>query len=328
MPVLDKTNKVLVAKYNEYVRGREHSSLTQDYSYLCSDKNSQFEIVYLEQNGNFIAAMAVVIVPINSKHTMLYSYKGPVCDIYDIKLVNRLVDELKPLVQKYNAIYFVMNPEVATDEKLISLYKKNKYKIKKAKNANNISMQVELKNQTLEEVFNSFNNKTKYNIETADKRDVKLKVGTTKRDFEAFMNIYKSENEVKFQDIKNFEMFKELLNSFDSDVIRIYTVSMNRRNISSAIMCKYAGKVKCIEEAWTNSANGILARTKIHYEAIKWAITNNCDIYDFNELDVITDIDYRFKEGFATKEGKIEYVGDICKVFKPQAYLISKLFRR
>ena len=45
MPILDKTNKVLVAKYNEYVRGREHSSLTQDFGYLCSDKNNQFEIV-------------------------------------------------------------------------------------------------------------------------------------------------------------------------------------------------------------------------------------------------------------------------------------------
>lgn len=328
MPVLDKTNKVLVAKYNEYVRGREHSSLTQDYSYLCSDKNNQFEIVYLEQNGNIIAAMAIIVVPLNSKYTMLYSYKGPVCDAYDIKLVNKLVEELNPLIQKYNVIYFVMNPEVVNDEKLISLYKKNKYRIKKSNSKENIAMSVEIKNKTIDEVFNSFNDKTKYNIETAEKRGAKLKVGATKRDFETFMNLYKEQNEIKFQDIKNFEMFKELLNSFDSDVIRIYTVSMNRKNVSSAIICKYAGKVKCLEEAWTDSANGILARTKIHYEAIKWAIANNCDLYGFDELEETADIDYRFKEGFATKDGKVEYIGDICKVYKPQAYLFTKLFRR
>jgi len=325
MPILDKTNKVMIAKYNEFVRGREHSSLTQDYSYLCSDKSKQFEIVYLEQNDNIIAAMAVVIVPINNKQTMLYSFKGPVSDIYDIKLVNRLIDELKEIANKYNSIYFVMNPEVVKDEKLIALYKKNKYKIKAVKN---VCMQVELKNKTIEEVFCGFLDKTKYNIDAAEKKEIKLKIGTTKRDFETFMNLYKAEHEVKIQDIKNFEMFKELLNSFDSDVIRIYTASYKRKNISSAIICKYGDKVKCIEEAWTNTADGIYARSKLHYEAIKWAKSNECDFYDFDELDNASGLDYRFKEGFATKDGVIEYIVDIYKVFNIPAYTIYKFFRR
>lgn len=328
MPILDKTNKIQIAKYTEFLAKKENSTIEQDFGFLSADKNREFEIVYLEQNDNIIASVALVVLRIDEKHTALLGLRGPMCDIYDISCVTKLMQEAQPLVKKYNAILCTFCPEVIITDKLEHLYKKKGFcivsKLFCIPHIDNKSVVVSLNNKSEQEVLDSLSSKTKYNVENAPKRNIKIKAGATKKDFDKFLELYKEHNDVKFQDIKNFETFKNLLKQFDTDTIRVYTATVNGKLLAGGIICKYGNKVKCLEETYVEENIGILARARLHFEAIKWAISSNCVAYDFGGVEKETDL--RFKEGFASKDGIVHYIGNICIIYDKLKYFRYKIF--
>ena len=88
MPVLDRTNKDEVEKYNKFVRSREHASALQDLNWgKVKEGEWECEAVYLEQNGNITAAMTILIRTFAKGITLMYAPRGPVCDIEDISTV-------------------------------------------------------------------------------------------------------------------------------------------------------------------------------------------------------------------------------------------------
>lgn len=328
MPVLDKSNKIQVEKYNNFLKGKENVSLTQDFRFLSSDKNNNFEIVYLEKNDNITATMALSIIPVSPKYSVLYCCSGPVCDIYNLEEVVALIEETKEIALKHKALMLVMNPEVENNEKLKALYKKKGFKIYSKlpfdfiKNTSSSNMVMDLSDVEEKTMIETLQDKAKYYVETAEKRNVQIKIGTTKREFNKFMKLYEQEKTLDFQDVKTFETFKTLLKELDDDELRIYTATVNGKVLSSAIACKYEDKVKCLEEAFAKEdPQAIFARAKIHYEIMRWGIKTGCTLYNIGRVE----LDNRFKEGFATKAGNVEYIGKICKIYNRYASLIYRI---
>lgn len=319
MPVLDKTDKIQVEKYTKYLETKESVSLNQDFRVLSLDKNNNFEIVYLEKNGNITAAMALSIIPVGKSHSVLYCSGGPVCDIYNLNEVESLILEAKTIAQKNDALMVILVPEVEYDEKLKKLYKKKGFKLYSKlpfdfiKSVSDNNMIVDLSQMDENNVETHFNNKTKYYIETAEKRNFQTKIGTTKREFNKFMKLYEQENMLDFQDIKKFETFKALLKEFDDDELRVYSVSVKGKTLVSAIVERDGKKIKCIEEAYEKqNPLAVFARAKMHLEIIKWGVKTGCSAYNMGKVD---EDGNRLKEGFATKDGQVRYIGKICKVY-------------
>ena len=122
MPILDKSNKELVNKYNEFVRTKEHASALQDLNWAnVKSREWQSEAVYLEKNGNITAAMSILIRTFVKGFSIMYAPRGPVCDIYDVATVKELVKETKQLARKYNAFVLKFDPEALYDEKYYKL---------------------------------------------------------------------------------------------------------------------------------------------------------------------------------------------------------------
>lgn len=319
MPILDKTDKVQVEKYTKFLETKESVSLNQDFRVLSLDKNSNFEIVYLEKNGNITGTMALSIMPVGKKYSVLYSQGGPVCDVYNLNDVNLLVHEAKSVALKYNALMLVLLPEVEYEEKLEKLYKKKGFKMYSTlpfdfiKNAHDINMIVDLSQMNEDNVETYFNDKTKYYLETAQKREFQVKIGTTKREFNKFIKLYEQENMLDFQDVKKFETFKALLKEFDDDEIRVYSVSAKGKTVSSAIVSKCGNRIKCMGETYEKeNPLAVFARAKMHLEIIKWGVNAGCVEYNMGKVD---EEDNRLKEGFATKDGQVRFIGKICKVY-------------
>lgn len=328
MPILDKSNKVQVAKYLEFLQSKEDISINQNFDFLSSNKNNNFEIVYLEKNGHFIASMALSIICVGKKYSILYCCKNPVCDVYNLKEVNELVEEANVLVNKYNAIMFVMDPEIEYDEKLIKLYKRKGFKvysklsIKALENSPSNCMKLNLREIDEKNILDSLQDKIRYYVETAEKRNVHIKVSTTQRELNKFIKMYEKESLPGFEDIKRFQTYKNLLKEFDDDIIRVYIASVDSTPLAAAIVCKYKGTVKCLDEVCVSDSSSIFGRAKMHYEIIKWGINSGASFYDMGEAD---EKDNRFKEGFATKEGFTKYIGKVCKVYNRLPLLFLKI---
>lgn len=318
MPILDKTNKIQVAKYIEFLKGKDNTAITQDFDFLSSDQNNNFEIVYLEKNDNIIATMALSIMPVNKKYNILYCCRGPVCDIYNLSDVVELVNESKLLVDKYNAIMLIMDPEVERNERLEKLYKTKGFKVCQKlpfdflKEDTDSRMILGLETMNSKNIMGNLQDKARYYIETAEKRNIYIKASTTKRELDKFIKLYEKENVLRFQDVRNFQTFKNLLKTFDNDVIRTYIASVDGRTLCAAVVCNYKGKIACLKEVCLSDSLGTAARAKMHYEIIKWGVNSGCTQYDMGQPDAKNN---RFKELFTTKDGQIKYIGKICKIY-------------
>ena len=130
MPILDINNKDEVTKYKEYINKSKYARLTQALEWADVKNNWKKEIVYLEENGNIIASMMLLIQSMKiGGYNIMYAPRGPVCDIYDINTVNRLIKEAQPLIKKYKACMIKFDPQVSYTDNLNELYLSNGFKI-------------------------------------------------------------------------------------------------------------------------------------------------------------------------------------------------------
>ena len=90
MPILNKDNIEELNKYKDFLNKFENVSFMQAIEWGNVKNNWIQEIVYLEENGNIIAGMSLIIKKINKlKTSLIYVPRGPVCDITNIEIMKK-----------------------------------------------------------------------------------------------------------------------------------------------------------------------------------------------------------------------------------------------
>lgn len=67
MPILDKTNPAQVAAYNRYMQQSPYANATQDIAWSKVKSDWINEQVYLEKDGEIVAAMSLLIKKVFGK---------------------------------------------------------------------------------------------------------------------------------------------------------------------------------------------------------------------------------------------------------------------
>ena len=330
MPVLDKNNKELVEKYKEFISTHERTSALQDLNWSYVKKGWIGEAVYVEKSGIITAAASFIIRKFIGNYTIMYAPRGPVCDIYDVSLVNELIKEAEPLVKKYNAYVIKFDPEVKTDNKLISMYKNSGYKVRTAKTGNSeliqpvYNMILNIEGKTEEEVFKGYSEKTRYNIRVAEKKNIEVTYSRNIDDLKTFFEL--SEITIKRDKIagRRYDYYERILEAFDESHLRIYLAKYEGEPLSGALSLKYGQKVFYIYGASSNEKRNYMPNYLLQHEMIKWAIENNLKEYDFGGVYNLTKEDglYKFKEGFCRQEGVTTFLGEIDKVYNRKIYFV------
>ena len=100
MPILDFNNKEEVKEYEDFILNRVGTSFMQDLNWGKVKNNWKQEAVYLKDDGKIVAAMMLLVQNIpHTKTALIYSPRGPVCDVYDIDTVNKLIKEAEPIAK-------------------------------------------------------------------------------------------------------------------------------------------------------------------------------------------------------------------------------------
>ena len=93
---LDLTNKEAVEKYNEFVRNSDYGSLMQDIGWSIVKNTWKNAYFYIEENGEIVGALSVIYIHDSSVDSnFYYAPRGPVCDINNIELVKKLIEEAR-----------------------------------------------------------------------------------------------------------------------------------------------------------------------------------------------------------------------------------------
>ena len=78
MPVLDKSNAADVARYENFIKSSPYGRATQDMNWSQVKNNWESDYVYLEENGEIIAALSILSVEAVDDASFSYASRGPV----------------------------------------------------------------------------------------------------------------------------------------------------------------------------------------------------------------------------------------------------------
>jgi lipid II:glycine glycyltransferase (peptidoglycan interpeptide bridge formation enzyme) len=331
MPILDKNNKEQVAKYNEFIKTYKGASLMQDLAWGKVKNTWIQEAVYIEEDSKIVAAMTILLekTPFFNSYLM-YSVRGPVCDIYDIELVKKLVLEADKIAKKYNAFLLKFDPEVLYNEKLEQNYLQEGFKIigtdadKDGVIQPQYNMVLNIDSLSEEEIMKKLSEKTRYNIRLSKRKGIEVYHSRKEEDLKIFYELYKITAIRDKIGCRAYEYFQKMLEAYDENHLRIYIAKHENDNLSAAIAINYGGKVFYLYGASSNEKRNLMPNYSMQWEMIKWAVQIKCTKYDFGGV-IVLDKDnglYKFKNGFCKEDGVTIYIGEIDKVYRKGIYYI------
>ncbi len=328
MPILDKNNPMDLKKYQDFVRSSQHRSITQDLNWSKVKWDWGNEQIYVEKKGEIVAAMSLLVKKIPFAGALLYAPRGPVCDVNDIELVQELINEAEPLVNKYKAFALKMDPEVIYSDELQKKYQNNGFVVrntgvkKDALIQPRYNMILKFENHDKESIMSKFSGKTRNRVRSATKKGVYTVYGDSDELMERFYNIYLEMTHRNKLTARSYEYFLKMRESFDG--MRIYIARHEEDDLSAGLTINYYGKLYYLYAGSTDVKRNLGPNQLMNYDMISWGIDEGAEQYDFGGVLALDKSDglYEFKIGFCDKDGVSEYIGEIDKVFSPLIYYV------
>lgn len=326
MALLDVTNQEEVKRYDEFVRNSPYRSMMQDRAWAEVKDDWGNEHVYLEKDGEIVAAMTILIKRLPLGYSMLYATRGPVCDITDIDLVQELLKEVDVVAKKHKAIMLKFDPEVPYSDELYHLYKNAGFQlISKDDDQEKLiqprkNMVLDLKGYDEESIMMRFSKRGRSSIRGGIRRGVEVRYSRSDEDIELLHETYRVMAERNKITIRSVDYFKQIRDSYED--ARVYIATHEDDLLSAALTINYQGKMYYLYAGSTNVKRNLNPNHVINYEMIKWGLEEGAEQYDFGGFFEIGDGLYNFKKSFCDKDGHVEYIGEIDKVYKPFMYNI------
>ena len=330
MPIVNNDQDLI--RYNDFVRNSEYARPMQDTNWSKIKSNWTHDFVYLEENKQIIAAMSVIgIKNTNGKH-FLYAPRGPVCDFKDTKLVEALIKEAEPLIDKYDAFLLRMDPELNFDEKLVYDYRKMGYDFRSVGidthsfTQPRYNMIIDLSSQDEDEIFESFSSKGRYNIRKSIRAGIKTICKTDEESLDIFYELTKIMAERQGIGHRPKDYYERLIKYLDGKIFLSY---FEDNPLSASLLIPYGNKVYYLYAASSNEMRNKMPNYNMIWEEIKWCLENNYDYLDLGgtfSLDTNDGL-YRFKQSFCYPDKYSNFIGELDVVYdreKYEEFLITK----
>ena len=240
MKILDESDK---QRYKEFLEKHERCNFQQSLEWGNVKTSWKKEVVLsVNKDGNIVGSICIWIRKIPIFGNMMYSARGPICDIHDEHVLKDLTEGLKMLAKKYNAFVLRTEPDILKDDKEYrQIVNELGYKIKD--NSKNFKDEIQprfvfrlnLKNKTEDEIFKEFHQKTRYNIRLATKKGVEIREGTKEdlKDFHKIMIETGTRDNFGIRSLEYFEkMYDELAPKHMKLLMAYYESNPIARNYS------------------------------------------------------------------------------------------------
>lgn len=329
MPILNEIDTEQRIRYDFFVRHAKYSSITQETKWSQVKNNWEPVFVYLEKEGEIIAAMSILIIQNMGESAFAYVTKGPVLNEIRTDLIQKLVDEAEAELFKRNVFLLRMDPEIPYSEELDLVLRENGFYVRNRELSGiktiqpRFNMLVDLRGKTEEEVLAERYSKTRYRIRYASKKGLIANVTNDRKELDTFYKLYKMTSERHGISYRDRAYFDRLADSFlSSGQMKIIIVSINGKPDAGGLCFLSGDKVWYMYAGSTHQNQVLMAPYLVNWEGIKWAIEKNCSYYDLGGVFGLDNSDglFQFKHGFIRPNGPIEYIGEIDKVYDQKKY--------
>lgn len=340
MKLLEEKDK---QRYKEFLLKNDRCNFQQSLEWGNVKTNWIKEVILSEDNeGNIRGSLCVWIRKIPIFGNLMYSARGPVCDITNKEVLKDIKEGTDLLAKKYKAFAIRMEPDI---QKSNSEYRKIAeelgYKIKddskdfKDEIQPRFVFRLDIKGKTKDDIFKEFHQKTRYNVRLATKKGVVIKEGN-RDDLKAFHEIMVETGKRDEFGIRSLDYFQKM---YDELVpyghMKLLLAYHEDKPIAGIIPIMYGNKVWYLYGASSNSHRNLMPNYLLQWTMIQEAVDRGADMYDFRGVAGVVDEShpqyglYRFKKGFNATF--TEFIGEVYVSYKPlvhKAYKFSeKAFR-
>lgn len=323
-------------EYTEFLESHERCNFQQSLEWGKVKTNWIKEVVLAEdENHKIIGSICVWIRKMPIFGNMMYSSRGPVCDIHDKKVLEQLTEGIKELGKKYNAFVWRIEPDIKKDDQEFrKIVEEIGYKIKddakdfKDEIQPRFVFRLDIKGKTEDEVLAGCHQKTRYNIRLAKRKGVVVKEGT-REDLKDFHKIMIETGSRDGFIIRSLDYFEKMYDELAPKHMKLLMAYYEDKPISGIIPIMYGNKTWYLYGASSNQHRNLMPNYLLQWEMIRQAIQNKCDVYDFRGVSGVVDEShpqyglYRFKKGFGAEF--TEFIGEVYWPFKPLTYKLYKI---
>ena len=333
------TDESSEAEYTSFLETHERCNFQQSIEWSKVKTSWKHEVILAEDSsGKIVGSLMVWIRKIPIFGNIMYSSRGPVCDIHNMEVLKQIHEGIQELAKKYNAIVIRIEPDiVSSDDSFRNIMLDLGYQIKDdAKNFREeiqprYVFRLDTKGKTEEELFSNLHSKTRYNVRLATKKGVTIKEGT-REDLKDFHKIMVTTGIRDGFITRALSYFETMYDCMAPKHMRLLMAYYEDKPISGVIVIIYGNKTWYLYGASSNEHRNLMPNYLLQWEMIKIALENKSDIYDLRGVPGIADNSnglYRFKKGFGAEY--TEFIGEVYMEFKPlryRAYKFSeKVFR-
>ncbi|WP_153731733.1 lipid II:glycine glycyltransferase FemX [Sporosarcina obsidiansis] len=327
MPILDKNIVDDVKRYETFVRNSPFRSITQDPNWANVKDDWGNEQVYVEREGEIVAAMSLLIKRVPGGYSLLYAPRGPICDLHDRELVEELLKEAEVLVTKYKAFALKMDPEQLFTEELDKIYRNAGYIVRNVGAGKEdliqprYNMIVKLTDEDPDSLMLKFRGRTRSKIRSSERKGVEVSYARSDEYLKKFFEIYEEMSVRNQISIRSYDYFLKMRDAFDD--LRIYLAKHEEDYLAGAVTINYNGKLYYLYAGSSNTKRNLNPSYLMNYEMMKWGLEIGAEQYDLGGvfvLDSEQDGLYNFKNSFCQKDGVTEFIGEIDKVYNPLIY--------
>ena len=320
-------------EYTKFLENSERCNFQQSLEWSKVKTSWKREVILAEDSSKkIIGSLMVLIRKIPIFGNIMYSSRGPICDIHNIEVLKQLTEGAKLLAKKYNAIVLTIEPDIKSDDTAFrNIMQELGYQIKDdAKNFREeiqprYVFRLDTKGKNEDEIFKNFHSKTRYNIRLATKKGVTVKEGT-REDLKEFHKIMVTTGIRDGFITRPLEYFERMYDCLGPEHIKLLMAYYEGKPISGVIPIMYGNKTWYLYGASSNEHRNLMPNYLLQWEMIKIALARKSDIYDLRGVPGIADNSnglYRFKKGFGAEY--TEFIGEVYIPFKPLTYKMYKI---
>ncbi len=247
--------------------------------------------------------------------SILYVPKGPLFESSDSSLRLRLLPALENLAKREKAIFIKIDPEIvrywgaekekesAVGAKFVQELQKRGWRFSAEQIQFRNTVELDL-TKSEEELLAAMKSKTRYNIRLAGRKGITVRHGTA-QDFPAIATMYAETAERDGFTIRPIDYYLDAWNSFyDAEMALPLIAEFEGTALAAVILVRHGNRAIYMYGASTNRERKRMPNHLLQWEAIRWAKSIGCKIYDFwgapdefVEKDPLWGV-WRFKEGF------------------------------
>ncbi|WP_306483664.1 peptidoglycan bridge formation glycyltransferase FemA/FemB family protein [Anaerococcus sp.] len=321
--ILDKNNKDLVKKYNDFIKNSPYGNFMQDMRWANIKANWESVYFYVEEDGEIKGALSVLYIRDGKVgKNFFYATRGPVCDLRDIELVKKLIDEASAFAKENDGFLLRIDPLVRRDEDLVKLYAENGITIRHDKTTSSqplLNMVLDIDGRDGEEIFKNFSKNTRKHTRKSYRDGIETReVGEEGVDI-----LYKQVVDTAERagiNHRPYEYFKALYDNY-KDEIRLSVSYLDETPLCSSMLICYGNRALALYGGSSDEHKDMGQNYQINYEEVKYAAEKGYDHYDMGGIFEADDSDglYKFKRKF-TEENVENLIGEIDIVLDEKLY--------